>query len=252
MSRRPPANRDAGGRRLSFAYGASEPLMTAAATAATLGLQQPRWRALPLMTSRVRASLAIAALSLSLGSAFVPASATTPLHTSDVSARATSAIDRVSSISCATRAFCVAVDPQGEAVAFDGRHWGLPLEVDPGRGLVPVSCASTTSCVAVAGDGSAYTFDGASWSTPVSIDPSGGLLSSISCASRHFCVAVDLTGDGVVYQGSGWEAPVLMDQEVGVMSISCPSVTTCSAVDYNGYGVMYDGDRWSRPRRLGS
>jgi hypothetical protein len=52
----------------------------------------------------------------------------------------------------------VAVDQQGNALTWNGSTWSAPLDIDPGFSLTSVSCTSSTFCVAVDDDGNAPTY----------------------------------------------------------------------------------------------
>jgi hypothetical protein len=188
------------------------------------------------------------------------------------------------SVSCASVAFCVAVDGQGNAITYNGSSWSPPVDVDGSVGfLYSVSCPNTTFCAAV-GDSNVITYNGSSWSTPAPLvsgssapptsvscpsaqfcvaaignvtatyngsswsSKSGGAagFDSVSCASTTFCVAVG-NDDAVIYNGSSWSAPVAIG--VGVenqSSVSCSSVTFCAAVGSSD-AATYDGSSWSAP-----
>ena len=107
----------------------------------------------------------------------------------------------LTSVSCPTATFCVAVDngnnnADGHALTFNDSTWSAPARMDPdGYGPVSVSCISTSFCATVDGStisnggGSALTFNGSSWSGPTGI--SNDSLTAVSCASSSFCQAVN-------------------------------------------------------------
>src|SRR5664280_410244 len=60
----------------------------------------------------------------------------------------------LTSVSCATPTFCVAVDWAGNALAYNGTSWSSPVQVDPNPRfgqdiLTSVSCPTSTFCRAV-------------------------------------------------------------------------------------------------------
>jgi hypothetical protein len=83
------------------------------------------------------------------------------------------------------------VDAAGKALTFDGSSWSDPVNIDGPNHLSSVSCPSVSFCVAVDEAGNAIAYDGNSWSDPVGIDTEvvDG-LNSVSCSSASFCVAV--------------------------------------------------------------
>ena len=123
----------------------------------------------------------------------------------------------VSSVSCPTARFCVAVDPLGSAFVYDGSSWSGAAPIDSASaeigsrgGLTSVSCPTARFCVAVDDRGSAVVFNGTVWSAPVSIDASMG-LARVSCAGPGFCGALDDLGEVLFYNGTGWTRPVPFD-----------------------------------------
>ena len=128
------------------------------------------------------------------------------------------ALPVVTSVSCPTAEFCVAVDPIGDAVVYDGSSWSDPVTIDSAsaatgsrNGLSSVSCSSPQFCMAVDGHGSAVAFNGTSWAAPVSIDASLG-LAKVSCAGPEFCGALDDLGSVLFYDGAHWTKPIPFDQ----------------------------------------
>jgi hypothetical protein len=75
-----------------------------------------------------------------------------------------------------------------------------PASIDPDDGLSSVSCPTTGFCVAVENSGNALPYDGSTWSSPASIDDSGGGLTSVSCTTAGSCAAVDQHGNVFTHQ----------------------------------------------------
>jgi hypothetical protein len=154
---------------------------------------------------------------------------------------------QLNSISCASSAFCAAVDSDGNVLIYDGSSWSTPRLIDQGNQLNSISCASSAFCAAVDSDGNVLIYDGSSWSSPQSIDQ-GNQLNSISCASSAFCAAVDSDGNALTFVGSSWQVSMTSDDLLE--SVSCPTVTYCAAVGYDDPGgnvFTYDGASWSGP-----
>lgn len=67
----------------------------------------------------------------------------------------------VGMISCASPAFCVAIEDEEAVLTFNGSSWGVPTVIDPGatllgaRGLVALSCPSALFCLALDASGHA-------------------------------------------------------------------------------------------------
>ena len=150
----------------------------------------------------------------------------------------------VTSVSCASPDFCLAVDTIGQAFTYAGPSagWSQRPIAPSGQALNAVSCASRIACVAVGAGGAVYSYDGASWTGPATVD-SGHDLVSVSCPSAGFCMAVDSAGDAVQFSAGHWKA-----QPLGftAAAVSCPAVGTCLAAGGGGVAT-YGGDHWTAP-----
>jgi hypothetical protein len=147
--------------------------------------------------------------------------------------------------SCATAAFCVAVDGKGRALGYDGHAWGQPVTIDSQHQLNSVACPSVTLCVAVDGNGDVVTFNGTSWTSPAAVDPGNGLV-GVACGSPTFCVTVDTAGNAITYNGSAWSSPVHNSVAGGFRGISCASgATVCQVTDFDRQVFTFNGSAWS-------
>jgi len=95
----------------------------------------------------------------------------------------------LTSVSCPTTTFCMAVDDAGNALIYTNGTWSTPDYIDTNEDLASVSCPTTTFCMAV-GFTDALTYTNGTWSTPDNIDPNGGGPNSVSCPTTTFCMAV--------------------------------------------------------------
>ena len=103
----------------------------------------------------------------------------------------------VSSVSCVSVTFCMALDGfSGLAVVFDGTRWATPTRLYEAAHYV--SCASRTTCVA-AGAGDQMIYNGTSWTTPLLLDANLGNDQIVSCTAPRFCLVVS---DEVALSGS--------------------------------------------------
>jgi hypothetical protein len=184
----------------------------------------------------------------------------------------------LSSISCASVAFCVAVGVNGDAVTYDGHAWSVRRLIDRRAagyadsfgttGVSGISCPSTSFCVAVDAIGRALRFDGNRWSAPLPIEPAAmaaadlaqraaGIV-GISCPTATFCGAVTGLGRVLTYGGHSWSTPIMLEPaplqsqalRLGIPAltgISCPAPTRCVAVDSSGKIFTYNGSSWSGP-----
>ncbi len=148
----------------------------------------------------------------------------------------------ITSVSCPTASFCMAVDADGNALSFDGSSWSAPVSVDPGGNLNAVSCPTASFCMALDQGGDALEYNGTSWSSPSAIDPNRS-FTSVSCPTASFCMAVAY-GDALSFDGSTWSAPVSVDTNGDLSAVSCPSASFCVALDYSGYALDYEGSSW--------
>jgi hypothetical protein len=193
--------------------------------------------------------------------------------TSLVDASATGTTD-VTSVSCPSSSFCMAVDTAGDAFVFNGHRWSAPVHFDstPSNGDTSgpssVSCSSPTSCMVVDGDGYALRWNGSAWVTPVDVTPP--LLHAVSCSAENWCLAMDSNSYASTWNGRTWTGPRFVDPEsmavsqkasttpvswgqgdFGLLSVSCASRTFCVAIDDAGYAVSFNGTSWSPPVSIG-
>ncbi len=105
----------------------------------------------------------------------------------------------LSSVSCPSASFCLAVDINAYFVTYEGSSWSASTPFVIG-GVDSISCPSALFCAAVNdGNGYALTYDGSKWGSVVgSIEPYGSLR-SVSCSSAAFCAAVDGAGNALIY-----------------------------------------------------
>jgi hypothetical protein len=170
--------------------------------------------------------------------------ATSPLYWSG--AFTTDPSGAPSSISCASRFLCVAVDENGDVVSAtnpfaEPRAWNVTAV--PGSATATtggISCVSTPICVAV-GNGELVT----------SSDPTGGAaawkveaidgearLNAVSCVLPSLCVAVDsrgkvLTTSEPAAGAAGWKMADI-NGEAALADVSCASPSLCAATDGHG------------------
>lgn len=162
----------------------------------------------------------------------------------------------LTSVSCPSSSFCVAVDEAGKAVTYNGSSWSAPATIDAGHELSSVSCASASFCVAVDRQGYALTFDSSSWSAPSRIEASAG-LASVSCPSSSFCMAVTTArlndaAYALIYNGSSWGAASEVEGATGGLeAVSCPSSSFCAATGHEAEALTYNGTSWSKPDVIG-
>jgi hypothetical protein len=163
----------------------------------------------------------------------------------------------VTSVSCASAAYCAAVDGNGNIMSYNGSAWSTAETSDDQ--LESVSCPSTSHCAAVGYDftgGNVFSFSGGGWSSPESLD-SGYKLHSISCPTSTFC-EVGAAVNVFTVQGTSESGPDAIDQSntqtnesgYGLPSMSCTSTTFCATVDGSGNVFILSGSAWSAPEPI--
>ncbi len=157
----------------------------------------------------------------------------------------------LSSVSCPTTSFCMAVDWNGNALTWKGGEWSKPDQIDPEGYLASVSCPSARACVAVDWNGNALTWNGVRWSKPSVIDKDS--LTAISCPTTRFCMAVDWDGNALTWNGDRWSKSSVIGA-FEVQSVSCSTTTFCVAVDWSWSDTVFtwSDDTWSKAGIAGS
>ena len=139
----------------------------------------------------------------------------------------------LSSISCPTPTFCVAVDLTGAGYMYSRGSWSpSPGIAGASTRLHSVSCSSTKLCVAVGQSGQPFTLSNGRWITGPEI--SSGVLSAISCTTTNICMAVGWNGHPYVDSAGTWSSggQVTNSSVDALTALSCPTTTFCMAVDY--------------------
>jgi hypothetical protein len=145
------------------------------------------------------------------------------------------------SLSCASSAFCVAVDQEfNDADVFDGSQWTTDQLPQTGDGQVTsVSCVGAGSCVAVTNGGYAFTLSNQTWSAN---KIARGALTAVSCSSPTSCAAVG-GGNAYILSNGSWSTDSGIDSGDGegdapkLVSVSCAGPSFCAAVD--AFGLAY-------------
>ena len=162
----------------------------------------------------------------------------------------------VTSVSCPTATFCMAVVGSGYAATYDGTTWSRPARLpSPTRQPDSVSCPAVSFCMAVdAENPSTFVFNGSTWSPgPAINDPAPGTpmgMASVSCSSPSFCTAVDNGSNAFTFNGTSWSGATVIDPGNELGTVSCPSTSFCAAVDYGPNVVTFNGTSWSKPSAI--
>ena len=162
----------------------------------------------------------------------------------------------LTSVSCPSASFCMAVLGSGYAAVYDGTTWRRPTGPFSSAGEPDsVSCPTVSFCMAVdARDSSAFLFSGSTWSSAPRInDPDSntlGGMASVSCSSPSFCAAVDNGSNAFTFNGTSWSPATAIDPGNELSTVSCPSTGFCAAVDYGQNVVTFNGTSWSKPSAI--
>jgi hypothetical protein len=151
------------------------------------------------------------------------------------------------------------VDPGAAAWVWNGSSWAAQAIVGSTY-LTSVSCTSADYCVAVSGNGDANVWDGTSWSAQSATATGFSLLNSVSCTSADFCEAVGYNSSGdnaETWNGSSWTAqptptPV-GGSSLALNSVSCTKASFCetagwyfnSSFDQVTVAEQWDGSTWT-------
>lgn len=149
---------------------------------------------------------------------------------------------QLTSVSCPTPSFCMAVDTDGKAFGYDGKNWLGANTIDDGHTLKSVSCANSENCVAIDSDGYAFTYNG-TWTAGPQFDTSGEPI-AVSCPDPSFCMVVDNQANSFTFDGKTWSDAEPVGISTNLKSVSCTSASECMAVDAQGNGSAYNGSSW--------
>ncbi len=135
------------------------------------------------------------------------------------------------SVSCPTASFCAAMDPNGNALTYNGSSWSSPDRIRRER-LSGGRVLHHSELLRRGGFtfGKTLIYNGSSSGCYRTASFSGcDCHAHVSCAMASFCVAVDENGNALTYNGSSWSS----DSTPGgwLTSVSCPTASFCAAVD---------------------
>jgi len=172
----------------------------------------------------------------------------------------------LTSVSCTSPSFCVAVSASGDALTFNGSRWSAPVKIDvANHNELYVSCASPRFCMAVDAAGDTMRFDGTAWSPPAKVNShlSLGAITGLSCASASLCMVIGFYGGpsaggpqpggfhAQIYNGGSWSAPVPL-ADGGADAVSCAASGSCVTISGDGEAQAYSDGSWSAPSRFGA
>jgi IPT/TIG domain len=192
----------------------------------------------------VTATLVIAATTLSIGATSSTAGATNT-WSAPVSIDPGAAL---TSVSCVSTSFCLAVDNNGFGFTWNGTRWSPTGQAGLEQaGLYQVSCSKTALCAAGDQNGQFNVFFGGEWHG--SYDVNSFPITSMSCVGSSFCLGWGYGGDDdyFVYDGTNVNDEGPYEMYNGIDGVSCVSTNLCQAVDWAGNLITYNGSTWSGP-----
>jgi hypothetical protein len=157
--------------------------------------------------------------------------------------------NEITSISCESTTFCLAIDIGGGVTVYNGSAWSKPLLYGSnGSGVDAIACPKANYCLDTVGGLQAYISGGWHSVTGATISAGGAGQWALSCApGTYFCTVASDTGYATTWIGK-WSTPKMIDttpmatggnSTSGISSVSCPVEGLCAAVD--GYGnVLYE------------
>jgi frataxin-like iron-binding protein CyaY len=165
---------------------------------------------------------------------------------------------RLTSISCASVYFCIAVASNGYEYTFRNGTWSTGLQIDKTSldygSLNTVSCPSNKFCVAGDFNGFVFTYLDGLWTSGIQIVKNQNhtmSINSVDCPKNNFCIAVDNSGYAYTYSHGEWSVPNHIDKYGGLVSISCSTVRNCKAIDdVFSYVFSFDNGNWSKLIKL--
>lgn len=154
----------------------------------------------------------------------------------------------LSSVSCSSPRYCLALDTYGNAMSYDGTSWSPPARMTGGRvASGRVSCPADGACAVVSG-GLPLRWDGRAWQD---MGHPAGNLADISCPTSTVCVAGDEYGRAFRWSGGVWSPPVRVSKGTwqGIRRVSCPTTSMCavtlpSSTTLDADAAVYSGGSW--------
>lgn len=187
----------------------------------------------------------------------------------------------LTSISCTSAAFCLALGSPSGAERWNGTSWSevsAPDLFDPNSGgLETVTCLSPTSCMAVGStkhglksQALATAWNGSTWQTLSPAKPAGSRtsrLAGVSCTSGMRCVAAgyylpkgrsSYRALVETWNGTSWtiDSPHMRvsNDFPDHVSVSCATASACMATwgaDFEGIARWWNGHSWTAPAFAG-
>ncbi len=161
----------------------------------------------------------------------------------------------LSSISCPTSGFCLALDNIGNPLLYSAGAWKLGPSLQGSFIPLGLSCATAQFCVVLLQSTEneyltyGSVFNGSDWSVPSLIEAdtpgSFGGPTVITCVSPSFCVAGDELDRVRTFDGTRWSIPQALGAKPNVIrALQCASATFCIA--QSGYVnlFIFDGASW--------
>lgn len=147
-----------------------------------------------------------------------------------------------SALTCLSANFCAGVGDSGASI-YTG-VWRSSGAIIPS--LSSISCPTTSWCVALGNNGYFFTYSNGLWVNPSDIGGLAGTNSevSVSCPTTSWCMASDAFGATYQYSDGSWEGAGQIDvnepdTNVPPVELSCPGVSFCVALSPDGEVFTY-------------
>lgn len=144
----------------------------------------------------------------------------------------------LSSLSCTSPTFCIAVAETGQSFRFDGDKWTkiAPIRDSGDRSTVTVKCFRQHECAAIDKQ-HIYRFDGTAWvRDALPNDLKYG--NSLSCAIDGRCVIGGEHGQVVSWTKGSWSKVTNLPNSGTTVFVACTPDGNCIAVDSAGHTVF--------------
>jgi hypothetical protein len=159
----------------------------------------------------------------------------------------------LSTISCASASFCMAVgadqsDTVGEAYIYSGSRWSNHIAAPASTtSLGFVACPTSSWCMTTDDAGNVFTYSHGVFSGPTQVTSSSSdPLESLTCPTRSFCLGLGQPTDAYTYSSGHWSGPHVLDAKQGddPGPAWCVSVSSCLASNARGNTYAYASGHW--------
>jgi len=175
--------------------------------------------------------------------------------TSITTARASTGLFAIDSMSCVSTTFCMATGETNTAVVkvlrWDGSTWHQMTASTGGAEILSLSCPSTQFCLAVTSWAGYLTFNGTSWSSAHGYSTTAFNPVQVSCTASTFCWAVGQDYSWGSWNGHGWSLHLtdhlVAGNDYALLAMDCGAPSLCVVTDTFGRYARYSNGSRSIP-----